>query len=110
MMESTVRLASASRESGVSCGSFGSASAGSMDARRALLLGRALRRCDVRFFGSGERKTVLSAAVNAVSGLPDAVRDADGESGRRPLQSYSEVALKGRKADSRMLASVESSG
>jgi len=41
---------------------------------------------------------------------PDAVHDADRESGRRPLQSYSEVALKGRKADSRMLASVESDG
>lgn len=40
-----------------------------MDARRALLLGRAFRRCDVRFFGSGERKTVLSATVDAVSGL-----------------------------------------
>jgi hypothetical protein len=77
---STVRLASASRESGVSCGSSGSASAGSMDARRALLLGRALRRGDVRFFGSGERRTVLCATVNAVSGLPDAVHAADRES------------------------------
>jgi hypothetical protein len=33
-----------------------------------------------RFFGSGERRTVLCATVNAVSGLPDAVHAADRES------------------------------
>jgi hypothetical protein len=70
----------------------------------------ALRRGGVRFFGGGEWETVLFAAANAVSGSPDAVCASSRELERLPLQLYSEVALKGRKADSRVLALAESNG